>query len=214
MLVSAALALPAFSVSALAVALVVLTDCETVKSPLVVDTSTTPLADTPLVAPTVPSVRAAPLTNVSPLTPVAAKVPIALLLLSSVTLPPESSNLLADNAPPTPSLTVPELLKLMVLPPVAVSAALMAKSPPIRLIGPAMLMAFGIMMPALLPTLPTVRPLRVFARFQSVVLKADVKLLLAGWIVKLPVPSKPLELVLGASFCHTRLPLLIWVPPL
>jgi len=90
--------------------------------------------------------------------PLAARVPMALLVLSSVTLPPRSASLSALTKPLAPSVTVPVPVSEMMLVPVAVSPALMLMLPPKMLIGPAMLVAVSMLMLAVLPLLPSDSP--------------------------------------------------------
>ena len=198
-LVPALVPLPALSVRAVALLLVVLTTCETVKLPLTVAILTTPVAVMPLVLPTVSSVSALASTYDRALTPLAAKVPMALLTLVSETLPPESSKLLAVKA--ALCVTLPELARVMVLP-VAVSEPSIAMPPPMRLTGPATVVALASVMPAVLPTLPIVRPPRgaTLSKFQVAVLKFEVKLVPLDWMVSVPGPLNWLDAVVGASF--------------
>ena len=83
----AAVLLPAFSNTAVAVVLVVLTFSDTVKSPVRVSMRTSPVALMP-VGFTAPMFKAPAFTYVKADTPLAAKVPTLLLLWSKVTAPP------------------------------------------------------------------------------------------------------------------------------
>ena len=96
-LVPAAVLIPAFRMIADAVVSVVEMFCETVKSPVNVPMLIEPVALIPFVEPTVPIVRALLSLYVRLLTPLAASVPKALLALSSVTAPPESSRFQAER---------------------------------------------------------------------------------------------------------------------
>ena len=85
--------------------------------------------------------------------------------------------------------------------------------PPDMLIVPAMLAALSIVISAVLPLLPIVKPPNVLPKRQPLVLKALVKEVPADWIVSVPDPSKLLVAVVGASFCSTKLPALMVVAP-
>ena len=81
------------------------------------------------------------------------------------------------------------------------------------LIGPATVAALAIVIPAVLPALPSVRPPKVEAKVQPVVEKALVKLVDAGSIRRVPVPLKPLVDLVGALFCSTSVPVEMVVAP-
>jgi len=75
--------------------------------------------------------------------------------------------------------------------------------------------ALARVMAAVLPVLPTVRPVSrvTLSMFQPEVLKPALKLVPLGSMTSLPGPENLLEAVVGASFWKTRVPALMVVLP-
>ena len=171
---------------------------------------TAPVAEIP-VAVTTPTVSALLSTYVRLLTPEAARVVTSLLALSSVTLPPVRRKLVAFTKPLAPSVTLPLLCKVMVLVPVAVSPALRVISPPIKVMGPEMLVAPDKVMACVLPVLPSVKPLSVLPKVRPVGSKVLIKLTALGVILTVPEEAKvkPVLAEVASMRSATKLMLLL-----
>ena len=122
---------------------------------------TAPAALMPTVPSRVPTVSAVLSKKVKPLKPLAAKVLMALLALSSVTLPPIRRRLLAFTKPLTPSVTSPLPCKVMVLLPVDVNPAASVMSSAKILMAPAMLVGLLMVIASVFPCFPRFRPVNV-----------------------------------------------------
>lgn len=96
---------------------------------------------------------------------------------------------------------------------VAVSAALTAMSSAYMTTGPVIVALVANVRSAVLPDLPSVKPVSVLPKLKPVVENALVKLPDAGSIVNVPAPPKVLDDVDGALFCSTSAPPLMVVAP-
>ena len=213
-LVPAAVSTPALRMTALALVLVVLMLSLNVKSPDVVLMNTSPDDQIPLGF-TEPMVSA----FVSRYTTDAARddgLPAASVVtlfdvLLRVNVPvPMSANPLPVTA--AACVTAPVALSETLLL-VAVRAAPIAMSSAYITTGPVIVALVANVRSAVLPDLPSVKPVRLLPKLKPVVENAPVKLPDAGSMVNVPAPVNPLEFVEGTLFCNTTPPPLIVVAP-
>ena len=206
---------PAFKVTAVEVALVVLMLSLKVRSPVAVSIKTSPDDQIP-VGLTEPMVTAL-LSRYEIEAALADDVPAAIVLTLLEVF-------VSVNDPvPIMARPLPVIAADCVTAPVAfsdtsldaaVTAALIAMARACTVIGPLMDATVATVTSAALPDLPSVKPVRSVPNVNPVVDHAGEKLADAGSIVSVPAPPKPLELVDGALFRSTNAPPLMVVAPL
>ena len=212
--VPAAAFIPATNTTETSLVLVETILCDTVKSPVSVSIRMSPEAVIPDGF-TDPMVSTPALTN--------DKLPSLVVLSPPASVSIEFDEFVSVNVPvpckPRPDavsaavcVTAPVACKLMVLF-VAVSAALIARSPPWIVTGPAIVVKPARVISAVLVDLPMVRPPRVEPKFQPDVKNAALKLSATDSMRSAPAPENPLLAVVGALFDSTSVPLEIAVAP-
>jgi len=213
-LVPAAVSTPALRTTALALVLVVLMLSLNVKSPDVVVMNTSPDDQIPLgfTEPMVSAFVSRYTTDAArdDALPAASVVTLFEVLLRVNVPVPMSANPLPVTA--AVCVTAPMALSETLLL-VAVRAAPIAMSSAYITTGPVIVALVANVRSAVLPDLPSVKPVRLLPKLKPVVENAPVKLPEAGSMVNVPAPLNPLEFVEGALFCNTTPPPLIVVAP-